>query len=88
MTNSTDLTMWTEENLLLRRGLNSASVDLIYLDLPTNSNLLKFEVSLNSRSTPCHQTGPRYTKSEPRTASYNVCQSWCLTPFSWPFPVR
>ena len=31
-------TMWTGDNLPVRRGLNSASVDLIYLDPPFNSN--------------------------------------------------
>ena len=31
-------TMWTGDNLPVMRGLNSASVDLIYLDPPFNSN--------------------------------------------------
>ena len=31
-------TMWTGDNLDIMRGLNSASVDLIYLDPPFNSN--------------------------------------------------
>ena len=31
-------TMWTGDNLSILRGLNSASVDLIYLDPPFNSN--------------------------------------------------
>ena len=31
-------TMWTGDNLAIMRGLNSASVDLIYLDPPFNSN--------------------------------------------------
>ena len=30
-------TLWTWDNLPLMRGLNSASVDLIYLDPPFNS---------------------------------------------------
>ena len=30
--------MWTRDNLHVLRGLNSASVDLIYLDPPFNSN--------------------------------------------------
>ena len=30
--------MWTGDNLAIMRGLNSASVDLIYLDPPFNSN--------------------------------------------------
>ena len=31
-------TMWTGDNLTILRGLNSESVDLIYLDPPFNSN--------------------------------------------------
>ena len=31
-------TMWTGDNLPIMRGLNSESVDLIYLDPPFNSN--------------------------------------------------
>ena len=31
-------TMWTGDNLAVMRGLNSESVDLIYLDPPFNSN--------------------------------------------------
>ena len=31
-------TMWTGDNLTIMRGLNSDSVDLIYLDPPFNSN--------------------------------------------------
>ena len=31
-------TMWTRDNLDIMRGMNSASVDLIYLDPPFNSN--------------------------------------------------
>ena len=38
MTNFTDKTIWTGDNLDILRGLNSASVDFIYLDLPLNSN--------------------------------------------------
>ena len=38
MTNFTDKTIWTGDNLDILRGLNSASVDLIYLDPPFNSN--------------------------------------------------
>ena len=30
--------MWTGDNLDLMRGMNSESVDLIYLDPPFNSN--------------------------------------------------
>ena len=38
MTNFADRTNWTGDNLDILRGLNSASVDLIYLDPPFNSN--------------------------------------------------
>ena len=38
MTNFADHTIWTGDNLDILRGLNSASVDLIYLDPPFNSN--------------------------------------------------
>ena len=38
MTNFSDRTIWTGDNLDILRGLNSASVDLIYLDPPFNSN--------------------------------------------------
>ena len=38
MTNFADRTVWTGDNLDILRGLNSASVDLIYLDPPFNSN--------------------------------------------------
>ena len=38
MTNFADKTIWTGDNLDILRGLNSASVDLIYLDPPFNSN--------------------------------------------------
>ena len=31
-------TMWTGDNLDILRGMNSESVDLIYLDPPFNSN--------------------------------------------------
>jgi len=31
-------TIWTGDNLPILRGMNSESVDLIYLDLPFNSN--------------------------------------------------
>ena len=36
--NFVDKTIWTEDNLDILRGLNSDSVDLIYLDPPFNSN--------------------------------------------------
>ena len=38
MTNFADRTIWIRDNLDILRGLNSASVDLIYLDPPFNSN--------------------------------------------------
>ena len=38
MTNFADRTIWTGDNLDILRGLNSASVDLIYRDPPFNSN--------------------------------------------------
>ena len=38
MTNFGDRTISTGDNLDILRGLNSASVDLIYLDQPFNSN--------------------------------------------------
>ena len=36
--NFTDKTIWTGDNLDILRGLNSETVDLIYLDPPFNSN--------------------------------------------------
>ena len=36
--NFTDKTIWTGDNLDILRGLNSESIDLIYLDPPFNSN--------------------------------------------------
>lgn len=36
--NFTDQTIWTGDNLPILRGMNSESVDLIYLDPPFNSN--------------------------------------------------
>ena len=36
--NFVNRTMWTGDNLDIMRGLNSGSVDLIYLDPPFNSN--------------------------------------------------
>ena len=38
MSNFSSRTIWTGDNLDIFRGLNSASVDLIYLDPPFNSN--------------------------------------------------
>ena len=36
--NVADKTIWTGDNLDILRGMNSACVDLIYLDPPFNSN--------------------------------------------------
>lgn len=36
--NWSNRTLWTNDNLLVMRGMNSESVDLIYLDPPFNSN--------------------------------------------------
>ena len=36
--NFTDKTIWAGDNLDVLRGLNSETVDLIYLDPPFNSN--------------------------------------------------
>lgn len=36
--NWADQTIWTGDNLDIMRGMNSATVDLIYLDPPFNSN--------------------------------------------------
>ena len=36
--NWSNRTLWTGDNLDIMRGMNSASVDLIYLDPPFNSN--------------------------------------------------
>ena len=38
MTNFVDKTIWTGDNLDILRGMNSESVDLVYLDPPFNSN--------------------------------------------------
>ena len=38
MTNSADKTTWTGDHSDIPRGLNAASVDLIYLDPPFNSD--------------------------------------------------
>ena len=38
MTNFADRTIWTGDNLDILWGLDSTSVDLIYLDPPFNSN--------------------------------------------------
>ena len=40
-------TMWTGDNLTILRGLNSESVDLIYLDPPPDQRQLKLPVGDN-----------------------------------------
>ena len=39
--NFVDKTIWTGDNLDILRGMNSESVDPIYLDPPFNSNRIK-----------------------------------------------
>ncbi len=47
--NLADKTIWTGDNLDILRGLNSESVDLIYLDPPFNSNR-DYAASVGSRA--------------------------------------
>ena len=47
--NVTNRTMWTGDNLDVLRGLNSESVDLIYLDPPFNSNR-DYEAPIGSKA--------------------------------------
>ncbi len=47
--NFVDKTIWTGDNLDILRGLNSESVDLIYLDPPFNSNR-NYEAPLGSKA--------------------------------------
>ena len=42
-------TLWTGDNLDILRGMNSASVDLIYLDPPFNSNR-DYEAPIGSKA--------------------------------------
>ena len=42
-------TLWTGDNLDILRGMNSASVDLIYLDPPFNSNR-HYEAPIGSKA--------------------------------------
>ena len=44
-------TIWTADNLNIMRGMNSASVDLIYLDPPFNSNR-NYEAPIGSKGRP------------------------------------
>lgn len=45
--NAANRTMWTGDNLPVLRGLNSESVDLVYMDPPFNSNRL-YEAPIGS----------------------------------------
>ena len=47
--NSTNRTLWTGDNLDILRGLNSESIDLIYLDPPFNSNK-NYEAPVGSKA--------------------------------------
>ncbi len=47
--NFTDKTIWTGDNLDILRGLNSESIDLIYLDPPFNSNR-DYEAPIGSKA--------------------------------------
>ncbi len=47
--NFTSGTVWTGDNLPILRGMNSACVDLIYLDPPFNSNRT-YEAPIGSRA--------------------------------------
>ena len=49
--NFVDKTIWTGDNLDILRGLNSDSVDLIYLDPPFNSNK-NYEAPVGSKAAP------------------------------------
>ena len=61
-------TMWTGDNLDIMRGMNSESVDLIYLDPPFNSNEdysapVGSEAPGHSATWTKHGTGRSQTKS-------------------------
>ena len=47
--NFTDKTIWTGDNLDILRGMNSETVDLIYLDPPFNSNK-NYEAPVGSKA--------------------------------------
>ena len=51
--NFANRTMWTRDNLDVRRGLNSESSDLVYADPPFNSNK-NYEAPIGSKA-----AGPR-----------------------------
>ena len=54
-TNWANQTIWTGDNLPILRGMNSESVDLIYLDPPFNSKT-KAAWRPNPRGTTGHRT--------------------------------
>ena len=68
MTNFADRTIWTGDNLDILRGLNSASVDLIYLYPPFNSNRdypvpQSVAVSTTTPGSHCHRDrGQKHTR--------------------------
>ena len=45
-------TIWTEDNLPIMRGMNSESVDLIYLDPPFNSKS-NYAAPIGSKAAEC-----------------------------------
>ena len=47
--NFADKTIWTGDNLDILRGMNSETVDLIYLDPPFNSNR-NYEAPVGSKA--------------------------------------
>ena len=47
--NFVDKTIWTGDNLDILRGMNSETVDLIYLDPPFNSNR-NYEAPVGSKA--------------------------------------
>ena len=47
--NFVDKTIWTGDNLDILRGINSESIDLIYLDPPFNSNR-DYEAPIGSKA--------------------------------------
>ena len=49
VTNFVDKTIWTGDNLDILRGMNSETVDLIYLDPPFNSNR-NYEAPVGSKA--------------------------------------
>ena len=56
-------TLWTGDNLNILRGMNSESVDLIYLDPPFNSNR-DYEAPIGSKAAGGTTPDPQFTKQE------------------------